>query len=57
MLNVLRTAREYELAGIAGMCLEDNVFPKRNSLLGIEVNRRRDRARRCRVLRRSAERG
>ena len=39
MLNVLRTAREYELAGIAGICLEDNVFPKRNSLLGSEVDR------------------
>jgi phosphoenolpyruvate phosphomutase len=39
MLNVLRTAREYELAGIAGICLEDNVFPKRNSLLGGDVDR------------------
>ncbi len=39
LLNVLRTAREYELAGIAGICLEDNVFPKRNSLLGSEVDR------------------
>lgn len=39
MLNVLRTAREYELAGIAGICLEDNVFPKRNSLLGSDVDR------------------
>lgn len=38
-LNVLRTAREYERAGIAGICLEDNVFPKRNSLLGAEVER------------------
>lgn len=39
LLNVVRTAREYELAGIAGICLEDNLFPKRNSLLGAEVER------------------
>ena len=38
-LNVLRTASEYERAGIAGICLEDNVFPKRNSLLGDDVDR------------------
>ena len=38
-LNVLRTASEYERAGIAGICLEDNVFPKRNSLLGGDVER------------------
>lgn len=31
-LNVLRTGSEYERAGIAGICLEDNAFPKRNSL-------------------------
>jgi phosphoenolpyruvate phosphomutase len=30
--NLLRTAREYERAGISGICVEDNVFPKRNSL-------------------------
>src|ERR671935_1678504 len=30
--NVLRTAREFERAGIAGICVEDNTFPKRNSL-------------------------
>jgi phosphoenolpyruvate phosphomutase len=39
LLNVVRTAREYELAGIAGICLEDNLFPKRNSLLGAEIDR------------------
>lgn len=38
-LNVLRTAREYERAGIAGICVEDNVFPKRNSLLPADVQR------------------
>jgi phosphoenolpyruvate phosphomutase len=32
LTNVVRTAREYERAGIAGICIEDNLFPKRNSL-------------------------
>jgi len=30
-LNVMRTVQEYEKAGIAGICIEDNVFPKRCS--------------------------
>ncbi len=30
-VNVVRTIREYEDAGIAGICLEDNIFPKRCS--------------------------
>lgn len=30
--NVVRTVQEYERAGIAGVCIEDNLFPKRNSL-------------------------
>ncbi len=30
-INVIRTVREYERAGIAGICIEDNVFPKRCS--------------------------
>src|SRR5215203_70254 len=30
--NVLRTVAEFERAGLAGICLEDNLFPKRNSL-------------------------
>ncbi len=30
--NLVRTVREYERAGIAGVCVEDNLFPKRNSL-------------------------
>ena len=38
-LNVLRTAREYERAGIAWICIEDNAFPKRNSLLPGDVDR------------------
>jgi phosphoenolpyruvate phosphomutase len=32
LANVVRTVREFERAGIAGVCIEDNVFPKRNSL-------------------------
>ena len=31
-LNVKRMVREYETAGAAGICMEDNVHPKRNSL-------------------------
>lgn len=30
-LNVIRTVQDYEKAGIAGICIEDNVFPKRCS--------------------------
>lgn len=30
-INVIHTVREYERAGIAGMCFEDNLFPKRCS--------------------------
>ena len=30
--NVVRTAVEFERAGIAAICVEDNTFPKRNSL-------------------------
>ena len=30
-VNVIRTVREYEAAGVAGICMEDNVFPKRCS--------------------------
>lgn len=39
LLNVVRTVREYEQAGISGICIEDNLFPKRNSLLGDETHR------------------
>jgi acyl-CoA synthetase (AMP-forming)/AMP-acid ligase II/2-methylisocitrate lyase-like PEP mutase family enzyme len=31
-INVVRVVREYEAAGVAGLCLEDNQHPKRNSL-------------------------
>jgi phosphoenolpyruvate phosphomutase len=37
--NVVRTVREYERTGIAGICIEDNLFPKRNSLLDSSVKR------------------
>jgi len=30
-LNVMRMVQDYEKAGIAGICIEDNVFPKRCS--------------------------
>lgn len=30
-INVIRCVEEYERAGIAGICIEDNVFPKRCS--------------------------
>ena len=31
-VNVVRTVEEYERAGIAGLCIEDNIFPKKCSL-------------------------
>ena len=30
-INVIRTVRDYEADGIAGICIEDNIFPKRCS--------------------------
>lgn len=30
-LNVMRTVSEYEASGIAGICIEDNIFPKQCS--------------------------
>ncbi|MGH4008599.1 MAG: isocitrate lyase/phosphoenolpyruvate mutase family protein [Pseudonocardiaceae bacterium] len=30
--NVVRTVMEFERAGISGICIEDSLFPKRNSL-------------------------
>ncbi|MFA5068988.1 MAG: isocitrate lyase/phosphoenolpyruvate mutase family protein [Candidatus Omnitrophota bacterium] len=32
--NFVRTVREFEKIGCAGICVEDNVFPKQNSLWG-----------------------
>ena len=51
-INVIRTVRDYEAAGIAAICIEDNVFPKRCSfyegvrreLAGIEEHARKVRA-------------
>jgi phosphoenolpyruvate phosphomutase len=37
--NLARTVREYERAGIAAICVEDNLFPKRNSLYTGETQR------------------
>src|SRR3954453_836642 len=37
--NVVRTVIEFERAGIAGICVEDNLFPKRNSLYSGESKR------------------
>lgn len=37
--NVVRTLREYERAGIAAISIEDNLFPKRNSLYTGESKR------------------
>lgn len=51
--NVVRTALEYERAGIAAICVEDNLFPKRNSLLQGKVVRElipaKEQARRIRA--------
>jgi phosphoenolpyruvate phosphomutase len=37
--NVVRTVVEFERSGIAGICIEDNLFPKRNSLYTGESKR------------------
>lgn len=37
--NVVRTVREFDAAGIAAVSIEDNLFPKRNSLMGAETRR------------------
>jgi phosphoenolpyruvate phosphomutase len=37
--NVVRTVVEFERSGIAGICVEDNLFPKRNSLYTGESKR------------------
>jgi phosphoenolpyruvate phosphomutase len=33
-INLARTVRQYETAGVAGICVEDKILPKRNSYLG-----------------------
>ncbi len=51
--NVVRTLEEFEAAGIAAISVEDNLFPKRNSLLGADTKREllpmREQARRLRA--------
>ena len=37
--NVVRTLVEFEAAGISAISIEDNLFPKRNSLLGADTKR------------------
>ncbi len=39
LTNLVRTVVEYERAGIAAICIEDNLFPKRNSLFTGESKR------------------
>lgn len=51
--NVMRTLVEFDKAGIAAISVEDNLFPKRNSLLGSDTRRELipidEQARRLRV--------
>jgi phosphoenolpyruvate phosphomutase len=37
--NVVRTLESFDAAGIAAISIEDNLFPKRNSLLGSDTKR------------------
>jgi phosphoenolpyruvate phosphomutase len=57
--NLVRTVREYERSGIAAVCVEDNTFPKRNSLYrGKSVRElipREEQARRIRAAKRAQE--
>jgi phosphoenolpyruvate phosphomutase len=55
--NVVRTLVEYERAGISAISIEDNLFPKRNSLLGADTKREllpmREQARRLAAAKRA----
>ncbi|HET9457698.1 MAG TPA: isocitrate lyase/phosphoenolpyruvate mutase family protein, partial [Candidatus Limnocylindrales bacterium] len=57
--NVVRTLVEYERAGISAISIEDNLFPKRNSLLGADTKRELlpmgEQARRLRAAKRAQE--
>ena len=57
--NVVRTLVEFDRAGIAGISIEDNLFPKRNSLLGADTKREllpmAEQARRLRAAKRAQE--
>jgi phosphoenolpyruvate phosphomutase len=39
LTNLVRTVREFERSGIAAICVEDNEFPKRNSLFTGDTQR------------------
>lgn len=51
--NVVRTVVEFDRAGVAAVCIEDNLFPKRNSLYGGDARRElvdvREQARRLKA--------
>ena len=57
--NVVRTLVEYERAGISAISIEDNLFPKRNSLLGADTKRElipaAEQARRLRAAKRAQQ--
>jgi phosphoenolpyruvate phosphomutase len=57
--NVVRTLVDYERAGISAISIEDNLFPKRNSLLGADTKRELlpmgEQARRLRAAKRAQE--
>jgi phosphoenolpyruvate phosphomutase len=57
--NVVRTLVEYERAGISAISIEDNLFPKRNSLLGADTKRElipaREQARRLAAAKRAQQ--
>jgi phosphoenolpyruvate phosphomutase len=57
--NLVRTVREFERAGIAAICVEDNTFPKRNSLFQGETDRdlipAKEQARRIRAAKQQQE--
>ncbi len=57
--NVVRTLVEYERAGISAISIEDNLFPKRNSLLGSDTKREllpmAEQARRLKAAKRAQE--
>lgn len=59
LTNVVRTVREFERAGIAAICVEDNTFPKRNSLFEGKTVRelipREEQARRIRAAKAAQE--
>ena len=59
LTNVVRTVVEFERAGIAAVCVEDNTFPKRNSLYRGESRREliplEEQARRIRAAKNAQE--